>query len=97
MNQTLPQIGTVHLQRRRCGRALCRCRRGHLHEAYYWFWREFGRLRKRYLRASEVELVRAACAERRERERARRHAVRAARESWRALVAGVRGVEQHGG
>ncbi len=101
MQHPLPQMaataGTVHVQRRVCGRPTCRCRRGHLHVGYYLFWRESGRLRKRYLRASEVDGIRAACDERRRRERARRAVVRTAREEWRALAARVREVERRDG
>jgi hypothetical protein len=91
----LPQmmIGTVHVQYRTCGRPTCRCRRGQRHPAHYLFWRQDGKLKKRYLRADEVETVRAACERRRERERERRAAARAAQESWRTLVGYVRGVE----
>jgi hypothetical protein len=32
-----------------------------LHEAFYRFWREGGRLRKAYVRKADVESVRASC------------------------------------
>ncbi len=100
MNQRIPlhQIaavaGTVHVQHRLCGRRTCRCHRGQRHLGYYLFTRVEGRLRKRYVKASEVAAVRAACDERRRREGLRRLAIRTAREKWRALVAGVREVER---
>jgi Family of unknown function (DUF6788) len=97
MDRPLPQIGTVHVQYRRCGRPNCRCRRGHPHPGFYWLWRQDGRLRKRYLRSEDVEAARAACAERRRRERARREALREARELWRTLAAVLREAEAYGG
>lgn len=66
MQNPLPKIeplpGTVQLQRVNCGKPNCRCATGKLHAAYYRFWRERGRLRKAYVRRSDVEQVRAACA-----------------------------------
>jgi hypothetical protein len=62
---SLPKIlpGTVHEQRVRCGRANCRCARGQLHTAHYRFWRDRkGRQHKAYVKTSDVESVRAACA-----------------------------------
>jgi len=100
VNQRIPlhQIaaveGTVHVQRRLCGRPTCRCRRAHPHVGHYLFWREGGRLRKRYVKASQVAAVRAACDERRLRERVGRAVVQSAREKWRALRALVREVER---
>jgi hypothetical protein len=91
-HQTLPKTlpGAVCVQWRRCGRAACRCARGALHGPYYYrFWREAGRLRKAYIRRSELEQVRAYCAARR---RARRTLL-ASWEQWRLLVAAVREVE----
>ncbi len=102
MNQRipLPQIartaGTVHVQHRVCGRPTCRCRRGERHVGHYLFTREGGRLRKRYVKASEVKAVRAACDERRLRERVRRAVVQSAREKCRAFAAFVREVERYG-
>jgi hypothetical protein len=100
MVKTLPQtlgsmLGTVHLQQRQCGRANCHCRTGERHPAYYLFWREHGKVRKRYLRASEVERVRDACTYRRLVTSLRRGRIRAAREHWRVLTDQVRGVEHH--
>ena len=97
LHQIAAVAGTVHVQRRVCGSPTCRCAKGQRHVGHYLFTREGGRLGKRYIKASAVEAIRAACDERRRRERARRVAIRAAREYWRALVAGVREVERHGG
>lgn len=63
----LPKImpGTVHAQYVRCGKDNCRCAKGELHGAYYYhFVRVGGRLRKRYLKASEVEQMQIACGSR---------------------------------
>ena len=92
---TLPKKGSIHLQRVRCGKPGCRCARGERHAASYLFWREGGRLRKRYVPAAEAA-VRAACAARRERERRAREALQAGRRQWRALVDLVREVESNG-
>jgi hypothetical protein len=67
--KTLP--GTVHTQWVRCGKSSCRCARGELHGPYhYHFWRENGRLRKRYVKPDDVAEVRARCAERQKLHRA---------------------------
>src|SRR5262245_38217189 len=53
--QSLPKAGALCAQWVRCGTSGCRCNRGELHGPYYyWFWREGGRLRKRYVRLSDV-------------------------------------------
>ena len=94
--QALPKTGSIHLQRVRCGKAGCRCARGERHAAHYLFWREGGRLRKRYVPAAEVAAVRAACAARRARERQARETLQAGWHQWRALVDRVREVERNG-
>lgn len=54
--------GTVHAQYVRCGKKNCHCREGRGHGPYYYhFWREEGRLRKRYLKPSEIDDVRTRC------------------------------------
>jgi hypothetical protein len=65
-NQSLqPKMlnGYVRAERVRCGKANCKCSRGELHGVYYYryTWDE-GRRRKSYIKRSEVEQVRAACA-----------------------------------
>jgi hypothetical protein len=66
--KTLP--GAVCAQWVRCGRRNCRCARGQLHGPYhYHFWRQGGRLRRRYVRPADVPRVRAACQARREEKR----------------------------
>ena len=86
--KTLP--GVVCAQRVRCGKPGCRCACGQGHLAYYRFWREGGRLRKRYVRRTELASVRAACEARRQERR--EHAE--AWEQWRKLVAVVREVSK---
>ena len=94
--QTLPKKGSIHVQRVQCGKPGCHCERGEPHAAYYLFWREGGRLRKRYVAAAEVAAVRSIYAARRQRERRAREALRAGRRQWRALVDRVREVENDG-
>lgn len=55
--------GSVVVQRRRCGKANCRCARGEqLHEATVLSYSEAGRNRTVMLAAGEVAAVRAAVA-----------------------------------
>jgi hypothetical protein len=87
--KTLP--GAVCAQWVRCGKPGCRCAGGQLHGPYFYrFWREGGRLRKAYIRASKLAQVRAQC-------QARRHWNRALRTgwfTWRQLQELVRKAEQ---
>ena len=56
-----PLQGSLHSERKACGKARCRCARGELHGPYWSLrWREDGRLRRRYVRPSELERVQAA-------------------------------------
>ena len=84
--KTLP--GVVCAQRVRCGKPGCRCARGPGHLAYYRFWRDGGRLRKRYVRRADLAAVRAACAAR----QCERRELSEAWQQWRRLAAVVRGV-----
>jgi hypothetical protein len=60
---TAPLKGAICAQYVRCGNPRCRCRRGELHGPYHYrLWREGGRVRKAYVKPSELESVRAACA-----------------------------------
>ena len=91
--KALPKTGAVCLQWVRCGRASCRCSRGELHGPYYYlFWREGGRLRKRYVRLNAVPTVQGAYAERRKQERKAREALQAWWEKWRLLRRNLREV-----
>ena len=54
---TLPKMmkGSVHAQWVKCGKPGCKCARGELHGPYFYlFWRENGRLRKKYVRRSDL-------------------------------------------
>lgn len=64
--ELLPKNASVCAQWVRCGRVPCRCAAGGRHGPYwYLFWREDGRLRKRYVRNAEAEPLQKALAERR--------------------------------
>jgi len=57
-----PLEGEVCIQFIRCGKAGCRCQAGHLHGPYHYrIWREGTHVRKVYVKAVELESVRAAC------------------------------------
>ena len=60
--------GAICPQMVRCGKARWKCARGELHGPYYYrFMRDkYGRLRKQYVRRSEVEAWRDLCERRRE-------------------------------
>ena len=90
--KTLPKTlpGVVCAQRVRCGKPGCRCASGQGHLAYYRFWREGGRLRKRYVRCADLAAVRAAC----EARRADRRELAEGWQQWRQLVAVVREVSK---
>lgn len=65
---SLPKIkplpGSIQAERKRCGKANCRCARGELHGPYiYRRWREKGRQRKQYIRPKDARRVRASLAE----------------------------------
>ena len=78
---TLPKMtkGSVHAQWVKCGKPGCRCARGELHGPYFYlFWRENGRLRKKYVRRSDLlQVLSATTAYRMER--------RGMRIAWRRL------------
>src|SRR5687768_3395699 len=58
--ETLPKRSALCAQWKRCGKPACHCTRGELHGPYWClFWRERGRLRKRYVRLADVEAVHA--------------------------------------
>lgn len=59
--------GSVCAQYKRCGKSNCKCARGELHGPYFYRFRwSEGRVVKEYVRLSEVEEMRAACARHRE-------------------------------
>jgi hypothetical protein len=87
--KTLP--GVVCPQWVQCGRPGCRCSRGELHGPYFYrFWREGGRLRKAYVKASELDEVRARC---KARQQFRRE-LQAAWSDWRQLAAFLKETEE---
>ncbi len=47
--------GGLYLQRVRCGKQNCKCARGEMHPAYYFFTRRNGKLVKFYVRKADVE------------------------------------------
>lgn len=57
-----PLEGEVCEQFIRCGKSGCRCRDGQLHGPYFYrIWRQGARVRKVYVKAAELDTVRAAC------------------------------------
>ena len=61
--------GGVYVQRVRCGNANCRCARGEYHEAHYFIFRDRGRQVKLYVRAAEVERMKALVTDARRQKR----------------------------
>lgn len=62
--QIKPLAGSLSATRQRCGKPACRCARGVLHGPYWSrFWREGGKRRRQYVRAADLERVRAGIAE----------------------------------
>ena len=97
IREALPKIASIHAQWVRCGRAGCRCARGDPHGPYHYiFFRERGKLRKRYVPKHEVDAMRA------EIERARTAAQAGCRvreagwERWRDLTRAIREAEEYG-
>lgn len=91
--EVLPKTiaGTVHKQFVRCGKPNCKCSRGELHGAYYYhFVRVGGRLRKRYLKASEIDETHEACFRRRREEKTRRLKTKTAWNQIRELRSSLR-------
>ncbi len=83
-----PLKGTVISELKRCGRPACRCTSGHLHGPYsYRMYRERGRLRKEYVRPTELERVRDGIEMRRRMEAERREV----RRQLRLLLAALKG------
>ena len=54
--KTIAEItnGGIYVQRVRCGKSNCKCSRGELHTAHYFFTRRNGRLIKIYVRKADV-------------------------------------------
>ncbi len=97
-NILLPKIllGSVHQQFKKCGKSNCKCSRGELHGAYYYhFVRVNGKLRKRYLKAGEVEYIQTACAARQNTEKQQRANTQADWEQLRELRSEIREFKNH--
>jgi len=75
----------------RCCRANCRCAQDELHGPYHYrFYRDGGRLRKRYIKPADVAEVRKQCDARR---KVGRELV-ASWQAWQELVARVKEAER---
>lgn len=84
--------GAVCVQWVRCGRAGCKCASDRGHGPYYYrFWREHGRLRKKYVPLAQVEQVRAACLAYKVQRQNERVQFKAALDLLRELRAPLRG------
>lgn len=58
----MPLEGEVCAQLIRCGKSGCRCQLGQLHGPYHYrVWHDGAYVRKVYVKAGELESVRAAC------------------------------------
>ena len=91
----LPKAGALCRQFVTCGSPGCRCRRGQRHLALYLFWREGGRLRKKYVRAADAPALAQALREQREARRQWREQIVAARSRWRAIRDTIKGASNH--
>ena len=95
--QPLPKVGALCAQLVRCGTLGCRCARGELHGPYFYrFWRENGRLRKRYVRLDDVPAVRREIEAHRMHDQHARQVVARGWGTWHQLAAQVQEVERHG-
>ncbi len=89
-----PLPGAVCPQFVRCGTPGCKCATGDLHGPYYYrFWREDGRLRKAYVKQTDLAAVRAACEEEHNFLRAGRLSRALSRQDWQRMVALLREME----
>ncbi len=91
----LPKIepGSICPQFVRCGRKNCHCASGELHGPYFYrFWREDGRLRKKYVKQADAEPLLAAQAA----ERRRKSEIHTSLELCRRLQDLLRGMETQG-
>ena len=81
-----PLEGEICAQYIRCGKQGCRCQTGQLHGPYHYrIWREGTQVRKVYVKASEVEGVRSACAAFKDLT----HSLRQARQARARLTQGI--------
>ena len=83
--------GAVCVQYRRCGKASCRCVTGEKHGPYYYRCLRFGgKLRMEYIKADDVEAVKAACKSYQDNQRGLRQALQQSQSEWRRLKAALR-------
>lgn len=97
LRDQLPKMmpGAICAQMVRCGKPTCRCAGGELHGPYhYHFSRTGGVLVKQYVRATDVETVRAACNALRTREKQERDVLRLNMRRLSSLVELVRDGER---
>jgi hypothetical protein len=94
----LPKIlrGSVHRQFKKCGKSNCKCFSGELHGPYFYhFIRSNGKLKKRYLKAEEVEQTRLACLARQNIEKSERDNSQAVWQRLREIRAEIRSFTNH--
>jgi hypothetical protein len=84
--------GSLQRQRVRCGKINCKCTRGALHEAYYFFYWMHTRTLKVYVRRADVETVMAAIAARRRHRAALRSEMKRVRAFLRRMMLDSLGV-----
>jgi hypothetical protein len=93
--EMLPKTGAVCVQWKRCGKASCRCRSGDPHGPYFaLFWRENGRLRKRYVRLAAAPALIQSIRDRKAERRRALADVGTARRQWRVRLAALREIER---
>ena len=79
-----PLPGFLQADLVRCGKPNCRCARGQRHGPYWYRrWHENGREHRQYIKAADVEAVRAACLAYRRQQRERRQTTEAGLAQWR--------------
>lgn len=80
--------GAVIAQMVRCGKPSCKCARGELHGPYFYRFRRTGRrLRKTYVRKSEVAVIKGACDNYRNEQREIRQMILDNKQQWREVKA----------
>jgi hypothetical protein len=83
--------GSLQRQLVRCGKTNCKCTRGLLHEAYYFFFWMHPRTLKLYVRRADVERVRDTIAARRRRQATFRSEMEQARAFLRRMMSAAVG------
>jgi hypothetical protein len=93
----LPKIadGAVCAQMVRCGKKNCKCVRGELHGPYFYhFVRVDGVLVKRYVKAKDVDAMRAACETRQQQDKRQRLMLKTNFHALSEAVERLRGYEK---